>query len=490
MTMQIAATPRPRQRRAQWTWLLSLTLASLLAACSTAPAPATTAPTTVSGGAARSAAPSATTAATPLGGSGTATRSGTATAGTIPGGSGTPATAGAATATRSGTPQATRATTATSAAGTPRPASAGPPQQQTLRVPARQGQTELTQERTITLPAGFQISVYAAGLGQARLMIWSPEGALVVSEEGTTNGRVSILTDRDGNGIADERVTFAQGLRNPHGLAFRDGYLYVAAENQVVRYRWQGGAAAQGNPEVVIPSLPTGGHATRTIGFGPDGKLYLAVGSSCNVCVEQDQRRAAIFQYNADGSGGRLYARGLRNAVGFVWQPGTGALWATNNGRDGLGDDTPPETINLVHDGDDFGWPYCHSGRIADPQFGQQGSCATTAKPSFEMQAHSAPLGLAFYTGQNFPANYSGDLFVAYHGSWNRSTPTGYKIVRARFQNGQPTGQTEDFATGWLPNDSRSSWGRPVDVSVGPDGSLYVSDDALGVVYRISYAGR
>ncbi|HEY8600781.1 MAG TPA: PQQ-dependent sugar dehydrogenase [Thermomicrobiales bacterium] len=486
MTMQIAATPRRRQRRAQWAWLLSLTLASLLAACSTGSPPATTAPTaprTTSSGAAQTAVPNPTTAATPLGANATATRTGIATV--APPGNVTPRATQAATATRG---------VATSAAGTPAPASAGPPQQQTIRVPTKQGQAEPTQERTITLPAGFQISVYAAGLGQARLMIWSPEGALVVSEQGTTNGRVSILTDRDGNGTSDERITFAQGLRNPHGLAFRDGYLYVAAENQVVRYRWQGGAAAQGNPEVVIPSLPTGGHATRTIGYGPDGRLYLAVGSSCNVCTEQDGRRAAIYQYNADGSGGRLYARGLRNAVGFVWQPGTGALWATNNGRDGLGDDTPPETINLVRDGADFGWPYCHSGRIPDPQFGRQGSCDNTAKPSFELQAHSAPLGLAFYPGQNtgqtFPAAYSGDLFVAFHGSWNRSTPTGYKIVRARFQNGQPTGQTEDFATGWLPDDSRSSWGRPVDVSVGPTGSLYVTDDALGVIYRISYAGR
>ncbi len=484
MTVQSAAAPRPRHRRRQWPWLLSLTLATLLAACGAGTTPTTTAPTAAptaaSGGAAQTAAPSATTAATPPGAGTIATRTGTTATVATPGG-GTPATAGTATATRG---------TATSAAGTPPPASAGPPQQQTIRVPTKQGQAEPTQERTITLPAGFQISVYAAGLGQARLMIWSPEGALVISEQGTTNGRVSILNDRDGNSTAEERITFAQGLRNPHGLAFRDGYLYVAAENQVVRYRWQGGAAAQGNPEIIIPNLPTGGHATRTIGFGPDGKLYLAVGSSCNVCTEQDQRRAAIYQYNADGSGGRLYARGLRNAVGFVWQPGTGALWATNNGRDGLGDDTPPETINLVRDGADFGWPYCHSGRIADPQFGQQGSCANTAKPSFELQAHSAPLGLAFYTGQTFPANYSGDLFVAFHGSWNRSTPTGYKIVRARFQNGQPTGQTEDFATGWLPDGGRTSWGRPVDVSVGPGGSIYVSDDALGVIYRISYAGR
>jgi glucose/arabinose dehydrogenase len=257
-----------------------------------------------------------------------------------------------------------------------------------------------------------------------------------------------------------------------------------------VRARWQGGAAAQGNPEVIVPNLPTGGHSTRTIGFGPDGKLYLSIGSSCNVCTERDARRAAIYQYNPDGSGERQFASGLRNAVGFVWQPGTGNLWATNNGRDGLGDDLPPETINLVREGNDFGWPYCHNGRIPDQQFGQGRSCSAVTKPAIEVQAHSAPLGLAFYTGQTFPADYNGDLFVAYHGSWNRSVPTGYKVVRTRFQNGQPTGQVEDFATGWLPEGSRSSWGRPVDVSVGPDGSLFVSDDTLGVIYRISYGGR
>jgi glucose/arabinose dehydrogenase len=318
-------------------------------------------------------------------------------------------------------------------------------------------------------------------------MIWSPEGYLVISELGTTTGRVSILIDRDHNGTADDRVTFAQGLRNPHGLAFRDGYLYVGAENQVVRYRWQGGQPAQGAPEVIVPNVPTGGHATRTIGFGPDGKLYVAIGSSCNVCAESDERRAAIMQYNADGSGGRVFARGLRNAVGFVWRPGTDEIWATTNGRDNLGDDLPPETINLVRDGNDFGWPYCHNGRIRDPQFGQLGSCDRVTKPSFEMQAHSAPLGLAFYTGNAFPADYNGDLFVGFHGSWNRSNATGYKVVRARFQNGQPTGQVEDFATGWLPANSNDDWGRPVDVTIGPDGSLYVSDDALGVVYRISY---
>ena len=389
---------------------------------------------------------------------------------------------------------AARATATASASGSPTgvaspvaSAPTGPLQPQTVNVPAKQGRPEPTQARTLNLPIGFQVGVFQGGLGGARLMIWSPEGAMVVSEEGS-RGQVTILADTNGDGVADTRTVFADGLNNPHGLAFHDGYLYIAETTRVLRYRWQGGAGAQGKAETIGDNIPSGGHSTRTIVFGPDGKLYLAVGSSCNICKETSPLRAAIWQYNADGSGGRLFARGLRNAVGLAWQPGTDNLYATNNGRDGLGDNVPPETINLVRDGKDYGWPYCHNGDIVDPQFGSQGNCAGVTKPAVEMQAHSAPLGLAFYDGEMFPAGYSGDLFVAFHGSWNRSEKTGYKVVRVRFANGQPTGEVEDFVTGWLVGES--SWGRPVDVSVGPDGALYISDDALGAIYRVTYSGR
>jgi glucose/arabinose dehydrogenase len=358
----------------------------------------------------------------------------------------------------------------------------------TLRVPKGMNDTALTEERTLTLPSGFGTAVFAAGLGKARFMAWSPEGDLVISEFSQADGKVSVLPDRNKDGTADERIIFARGMRNPHGLAFREGFLYIAEEHRVVRLPWRGGQPAEGQPEVIVPDLPVGGHYTRTIGFGPDDKLYLSIGSSCNACDERDTRRATIMQYNADGSGGRVYAKGLRNAVGFVWRPGSDELWATNNGRDQLGDDLPPETINFVRDGQDFGWPYCHNGQIRDEQYGRLGSCDRVTRPTFELQAHSAPLGLAFYSGSAFPADYHGDLFVAFHGSWNRTTPTGYKVIRARFANGQPTGNAEDFITGWL-GANGSSWGRPVDVSVGADGSMYVSDDALGVVYRVS-AGR
>ena len=426
------------------------------------------------------------------GAGGTATATATATA----------ATAAAPTATvavvSSGGPSAAIAsrTVTTGATGSPTGADSpvasaptGPLQPQALKVPAKQGQVELTQERTLNLPVGFQVAIFQGGLGNARLMTWSPEGALVVSEQGS-QGRVTILADANGDGVADGRTVFANGLSNPHGLAFHDGYLYIAETTRVIRYRWQGGAAAQGTAETIIGNIPSGGHSTRTIVFGPDDKLYLAVGSSCNVCKETSPLRAAIWQYNADGSGGRLYARGLRNAVGLAWQPGTANLYATNNGRDGLGDNIPPETIDLVGDGNDYGWPYCHNGTIVDPDFGKLGNCAQVTRPAVEMQAHSAPLGLTFASGQMLPAGYNGDLFVAFHGSWNRTDKTGYKIVRARFANGQPTGQVEDFLTGWLSTSDGSSWGRPVDVSVGPDGALYVSDDTLGVIYRVTYSGR
>ncbi len=377
------------------------------------------------------------------------------------------------------------APTAPATASLPPTNSATPLVPVTLRVPKGPNDATLTTERTLLVPSGLQIAVFAAGMGKARLMAWSPENDLVISEMLPGTGKVIIWPDRDRDGVADEQIVFAQGLRNPHGLAFHDGYLYVAEEQRVVRFRWQGGRSTTDAPEVIVPGLPTGGHSTRTIGFGPDGKLYLAIGSSCNVCIEQDERRAAIMQYNADGSGGRVYARGLRNAVGFVWRPGSDELWATNNGRDSLGDDVPPETLNLVRDGADFGWPYCHNGTIRDPQYASRGSCDRVTRPAFEMQAHSAPLGLTFVSGNALPATYAGDLLAAFHGSWNRSTPTGYKVIRARFTNGQPTGQTEDFITGWLGTNNQP-WGRPVDLSIAPDGSLYVSDDYLGVVYRVA----
>jgi glucose/arabinose dehydrogenase len=222
--------------------------------------------------------------------------------------------------------------------------------------------------------------------------------------------------------------------------------------------------------------------------FSPDWAwLYVSVGSSCNVCDESDVRRATIVRYRPDGSEEAVFAEGLRNAVGIAFRPGTDELWATNNGRDWLGDDQPPETIYIVEEGDDAGWPACHSGRIVDPDFGSAGSCDGILDPVVEMQAHTAPLGLTFYTGEQFPEQYQGDLFVALHGSWNRSTPVGYKVVRVDLENGT-IGPVGEFAAGWLRSDG-SQWGRPVDLVTASDGSLMISDDGQGRIYRVYFPG-
>jgi glucose/arabinose dehydrogenase len=340
----------------------------------------------------------------------------------------------------------------------------------------------------INLPAGFGISVFSAALSSPRMMTLGPDDQLTVADRGA--GRIVRLPDRDGDGVADGLEVIAGDLRAPSSIAFyADGSLYVGETTQVLRLSAPDEAGVFQKREVIVGGLPDGGHSTRTVLFGPDwATLFVSIGSSCNVCVEEDERRATIVRYNPDGSGEKIYARGLRNAVGITFRPGTNELWATNNGRDWLGDDLPPETIYVVEGEDDAGWPYCHSGRIEDPDFGGPNACDGVLAPAVEMQAHSAPLGLTFYSGQQFPDEYHGDLFVAFHGSWNRTTPTGYKVVRIPMQNGSP-GPVQDFATGWLREDG-SNWGRPVDVLTAADGSLYVSDDSAGVIYRIFYSGE
>jgi glucose/arabinose dehydrogenase len=238
-----------------------------------------------------------------------------------------------------------------------------------------------------------------------------------------------------------------------------------------------------GEGETVISGLPSGGHGTRTIGFGPDGKLYLAIGSSCNVCEEDDERRAAILRFNADGSDQELYASGLRNTVGFTWNPMNGELWGVDNGRDGLGDDLPPEEVNNILQGKNYGWPYCYGSWQVDPEFEddrqQARFCEATEPPLVEMQAHSAPLGLRFLSDPAWPAAWQGNLFIAFHGSWNRSVPTGYKVVRVDRE-----GRVEDFITGWLDEDSGDAWGRPVDILFA-NNRMYISDDSSGSIYMV-----
>jgi glucose/arabinose dehydrogenase len=342
-------------------------------------------------------------------------------------------------------------------------------------------------QEPVSLPPGFGISVFASGLSDPRMMALGPDAELYVAERGRR--RVVRLPDRDRDGVADGVAVVADGLNAPSSIAFHpDGSLYVGETTRVLRLTDPDGDGVFAQPEVIVDGLPSGGHNTRTVLFSPDGStMYVSVGSSCNVCDEVDPRRATIVRYNPDGTGETIYAAGLRNAVGITFRPGTDELWATNNGRDWLGDDQPPETVYLVLEGDDAGWPRCHSGRIEDPDFGGPGSCDGVAAPAVEMQAHSAPLGLTFYSGDRFPEEYRGDLFVAFHGSWNRTTPTGYKVVRIPIDGGK-AGVAQDFAVGWLHGDG-SQWGRPVDVITGPEGSLFVSDDGGGAIYRVYYEG-
>jgi glucose/arabinose dehydrogenase len=317
------------------------------------------------------------------------------------------------------------------------------------------------------------------------MMAAGPDNQVYVAERGA--GRILRLPDADRDGVADRVDVVADGLDQPSSIAFyRDGSLIVGETRRVLRLRDPDGDGTFQEQETIIDGLPSGGHNTRTVLFSPDWEhLFVSIGSSCNVCLEADEHRATIMRYRPEGSEGEVYAKGLRNAVGITFRPGSDELWVTNNGRDWLGDDQPPETVYVVDQGDDAGWPRCHAGRIVDPDYGGAGACEGVEEPVIEMQAHSAPLGLTFYTGVQFPETYRGDLFVAFHGSWNRTVPTGYKVVHVPLENGKPA-PVRDFAAGWLREDG-SQWGRPVDVLSSPDGSLLISDDGAGFVYRVFY---
>jgi len=349
----------------------------------------------------------------------------------------------------------------------------------------------------LKVPPGFHISVFAEDVDHARMMILTPAGVLLVSESG--EGKVVALPDPKHAGKAERVVTVLDGLNEPHGLAFYEGKLYVAENDKVRRYDWDEANLRATNP-AKLTDLPTGGgHSTRSLLFH-GGKMYVSAGSSCNVCIEKDPRRAAVMEFNPDGSGLKIFAKGLRNAVGLAVNPKTDTVWVTVNGRDWLGDDQPPETIydlgkdDLGKDAVDAGWPYCYGDRVPDSNFTKAGDdrCQHVIEPKVQMQAHSAPLGLAFYEGTEFPAEYRNNIFVAFHGSWNRSIPTGYKVVRVKLDDkGQPQGGAEDFITGWLaPGEKQKGrWmGRPVGIVFGSDGAMYLSDDAGGVIYRVTYA--
>jgi glucose/arabinose dehydrogenase len=366
----------------------------------------------------------------------------------------------------------------------------------------------------ILLPPGFHIEVYAAGVNNAREMTLGPNGIVFVSTRRA--GNVYALLDTGHRNKADRVVTLASGLQNPNGVAFRDGALYVAERSRVLRYD-DIARNLEHPPEPVVlrADFPQEAHhGWKFIAFGPDGWLYVPVGAPCNICKSKEIY-ATITRMSPDGKQREIFASGVRNTVGFDWHPDTHVLWFTDNGRDDLGDDKPPDELNRAQKaGMEFGFPYCHGADIPDPQFGKEKDCSKLTPPVADLGAHTAALGMRFYTGSMFPPEYRKDIFIALHGSWNRSIPSGYQIVRVKL-DGDKVAKKEVFASGWLPSNPKQedphlsytmradesadasnrggkrlqAWGRPVDVLVMPDGALLVSDDTADVVYRIYYRG-
>jgi glucose/arabinose dehydrogenase len=352
-------------------------------------------------------------------------------------------------------------------------------------LPAVQGGgAELPVDR-IKLPPGFRIEVYSDNVPGARSMTLSPGGTLYV---GTQNaGNVYAVVDRGKKGRADEVVIIATGLNLPNGVAYRDGALYVAEVSRVLRY--DGIETRLKNPPkpaIVNDTFPRNAHhGWKFIRFGPDGYLYVPVGAPCNICEEKDPRYASILRMRPDGTGLEVFAAGVRNTVGFDWNPETKELWFTDNGRDWLGDDRPPDELNRApRKGMHFGYPYLHGRNVPDPLYGHKAGKRVLTPPERELGPHVASLGMRFYTGTMFPGEYGNQIFIAEHGSWNRTAPIGYRVTLVRLKEGRAASY-EVFADGWL--QGRSAWGRPVDLQVMPDGALLVSDDKAGAIYRIRY---
>jgi len=334
----------------------------------------------------------------------------------------------------------------------------------------------------IRLPPGFKIDYFAREVPNARSMTLGDRGTLFVGTR--SEGRVYALRDADGDGRAERKWTLAKGLNMPNGVAFRDGALYVAESGRILRYdRIEERLDNPPEPTVVATMEAYDHHGWRYIGFGPDGRLYVAMGAPCNVC--ESGALGSIVSMRPDGSDRRIFARGVRNSVGFTWHPRSGDLWFTDNGRDWLGDDLPPDELNrAAAPGGHFGFPYCHGGDFSDPEFGAERPCSEFIPPVQRLGPHVASLGVRFYTGDMFPEPYRGQLFIAEHGSWNRSSRIGYRVTLVRL-DGDRALSYDSFASGWLRAGNVS--GRPVDLAVMPDGALLVSDDKAGAIYRISY---
>ena len=342
----------------------------------------------------------------------------------------------------------------------------------------------------LRVPAGFRVNVFANGLGTARMLAVADDGTIYVTRR--DSGDVLALKD-DGSGKAAAPRKVVRDLPRVHGIALHGRTMYLATIREVFIAEVNGDGSV-GSPRAIVTGLPDGGqHPNRTVGVGPDGMLYVSVGSTCNQCIETNDEHATILQMALDGSRRGVFARGLRNTVGFTWNPETRAMWGLDHGSDYKGNEIPPEELNEIQNGLHYGWPFCYGKRIADDAYALDppGStkpefCARTVAPTLTFDAHAAPMQIAFYEGTTFPAEYRGDAFVALRGSWNRSPAVGYKVVRIEFRDGVPTRAT-DFLTGFLAANGERHYGRIAGIAVGRDGSLFVSDDANGVIYRVTH---
>jgi glucose/arabinose dehydrogenase len=341
----------------------------------------------------------------------------------------------------------------------------------------------------IKLPQGFKLSVFASDVENARSLTVSPSGTVFVGNR--SEDKVYALKDTNGDGKADKKYVIASGLNMPNGVAFKDGDLYVAEVNRILKFsKIESKLSNPGQPQVIYDKFPTDKHhGWKFIAFGPDGKLYIPVGAPCNICLSKNEVYASITRMNPDGTGLEIFAHGVRNTVGFDWHPDTKEMWFTDNNRDMMGDDLPPcEVNNATAAGLHFGYPFLHGSSVKDPEFHTKlPKGLQITLPAKDLQAHVAPLGLRFYTGNMFPTEYKNNIFIAEHGSWNRSKKVGYKLSRMVLDNNNKVVKYETFADGWLDDESQDVWGRPVDVVQLKDGSLLVSDDKAGVIYRITY---
>lgn len=342
----------------------------------------------------------------------------------------------------------------------------------------------------LNVPEGFNISLFATDVDNARSMVMGDKGTLFVGNR--TGKNVYALVDADNDGVAEKKYTIVSGLKMPNGVAFRNGSLYIAELNKIWRIDdIESNLENPGNPVLVNDSFPDKEHhGWKYLAFGPDDKLYVPVGAPCNICddSEKDPRFASIMRLNPDGSELEVYVHGVRNSVGFTWHPDTKELWFTDNGRDMMGDDLPADELNVAVQKDEhFGYPYCHQGDTPDPELSKGKNCSEFKAPAMNLTPHGAALGLKFNTGNMFPEKYRNQLFIAEHGSWNRSSPIGYRVMLATLEDGKVVSYTP-FIDGWL--EEGKAWGRPVDILFLKDGSMLVSDDHANAVYRVTYEGK